>query len=465
MLAIGVDIGTTTLCGVITNSVTGEIEKAVTLDNHSAVEGRYSWERLQDPDRILSRVKHIIAALSEGRTQIGAIGITGQMHGIVYVNAEGEAVSPLFTWQDGRGDLPKSNGKSYAGYLSEKTGHSLATGYGAVTHFYNEENGLVPETAVRICTIHAYTAMRLSGQREPVLHMSDGAGLGLFDKEKNIFDLKAVRQAGISPSLLPSVTKDTVPIGTTPEGVPVCPAIGDNQASFIGSVKEPETGVLVNVGTGSQISRYINAFALLPGMDTRPLDRGGYLLVGAPLCGGSAYALLEGFYRSVLALASEKPGLLSGKLLYNAMDKAVLALLDKESTHGLEARSELKVSPLFSGTREEPQLRGAITQIAMDNFTPEQLALGFLKGMAAQLYGYYEDMVKHTGAAPQYLVGSGNGIRKNLPLKRVLEKTFGLPLKIPRYKEEASYGASLLALASTGGYKDMAEARMAIRYE
>ena len=465
MLAIGVDIGTTTLCGVITNSETGEIEKAITLNNHSTLEGRYSWEQLQDPDRILNRVKHIIAALSEGRTQIGAIGITGQMHGIVYVNAVGEAVSPLFTWQDGRGDLPRANGKSYARYLSEKTGYSLATGYGTVTHFYNEENGLVPQGAVRICTIHAYAAMRLSGQREPVLHVSDGASLGLYDKERNAFDLEAARRAGLSPVLLPSVTKCTSPIGKTPEGVPVCPAIGDNQASFIGSVKEPEAGVLVNVGTGSQISRYINAFAQLPGMDTRPLYSESYLLVGAPLCGGSAYALLEGFYRSVAALASEKPGLLSDKHLYNAMDKAVLALLDKESTDGLGAWRELKVSPLFSGTREAPQLRGSITQIAMDNFTPEHLALGFLKGMAAQLYDYYEDMVKHTGAAPQYLVGSGNGIRKNIPLKRVLEKTFGLSLKIPRYKEEASYGASLLALASTGGFKDMGEARGVIRYE
>ena len=37
---------------------------------------------------------------------IAVIGITGQMHGIVYTDCNGMAISPLYTWQDGRGNLP-----------------------------------------------------------------------------------------------------------------------------------------------------------------------------------------------------------------------------------------------------------------------------------------------------------------------------------------------------------------------
>ena len=81
------------------------------------------------------------------------------MHGIVYLDKNGEAVSPLTIWQDGRGDTPYKEGLTYAEWLSKKTGYKLATGFGGVTHFYNTVNGLVPENAVTFCTIHDLAVM------------------------------------------------------------------------------------------------------------------------------------------------------------------------------------------------------------------------------------------------------------------------------------------------------------------
>ena len=46
-------------------------------------------------------------------------------------------LSPLKIWQDGRGDLPYKDSLTYAEYMSKKTGYPLATGYGAVTYFYD----------------------------------------------------------------------------------------------------------------------------------------------------------------------------------------------------------------------------------------------------------------------------------------------------------------------------------------
>lgn len=50
------------------------------------------------------------------------IGITGQMHGVLYVDGAGQPVSPLYTWQDGRGSQIYREGESYADYLSQKSG-------------------------------------------------------------------------------------------------------------------------------------------------------------------------------------------------------------------------------------------------------------------------------------------------------------------------------------------------------
>ena len=85
---------------------------------------------MQNPDAIFELVQSVLQELTASEN-VCSIGITGQMHGIVYLNASGQAVSPLYTWRDGRGNMPchiSRDGKSYAEYLSELTGYSMASG-------------------------------------------------------------------------------------------------------------------------------------------------------------------------------------------------------------------------------------------------------------------------------------------------------------------------------------------------
>ena len=103
MKAIGLDIGTTTVCGVLVDAKTGELLDAKTLTNDSVIESVHTYERTQD-GRINCELNILEEYLSE-QEDIVSIGVTGQMHGIVYVDENGVAVSPLYTWQDGRGDL------------------------------------------------------------------------------------------------------------------------------------------------------------------------------------------------------------------------------------------------------------------------------------------------------------------------------------------------------------------------
>ena len=72
--------------------------------------------------------------LQQEHPDIGGIGVTGQMHGILYLDELGRAVSPLYTWQDQRG-AERLTQQTYAERLSELTGYTLSTGYGVVTHF------------------------------------------------------------------------------------------------------------------------------------------------------------------------------------------------------------------------------------------------------------------------------------------------------------------------------------------
>ena len=142
MHAIGIDIGTTSICGVVIDTATGAVKASKTVDSNAFIKTDKLYEKIQSAEKIIALAKSILDELITD--QIGVIGVTGQMHGIVYHDKFGKPVSPLYTWQDGRGDLPYKN-TTYAGFLGSHTG------YGNVTDFYNREKGLVPENAVNYC--------------------------------------------------------------------------------------------------------------------------------------------------------------------------------------------------------------------------------------------------------------------------------------------------------------------------
>ena len=116
MKAVGIDIGTTSVCGILINAATGCVEKSVTKNSNAFIKGCAEWEKIQSVDKIMIVATDILENLIATCSDACVIGVTGQMHGIVYTDTNGKAVSPLYTWQDGRGNLPYKN-TTYAEYL------------------------------------------------------------------------------------------------------------------------------------------------------------------------------------------------------------------------------------------------------------------------------------------------------------------------------------------------------------
>jgi len=397
MKTLGLDIGTTTISAVVRDDNLGVLESS-TVKNDSILPGN-SFEQLQDPDVIFSRAMEIVNSLISLHPDLRAIGLTGQMHGILYLDASGNPVSPLYTWQDGRGDLPYDDCRSWAEHLTDLTGYSVYTGYGLVTHAYNLHHGLVPENATCLCTIHDYIAMKLSGRNRPLTDPTDAASLGFYNCLGRQFDKAALHKAGIDPSLLPELADDPC-LGAGPLGLPVLAGIGDNQASFLGAAEGRTDVLLLNIGTGSQISIHSPHYLQTEALETRPCPDGGWLLVGASLCGGRSYALLEEFFRRTVQMVTG-----SDKSVYDAMSR----LLDESGA----ITDYPAITPLFQGTRKNPGLRGSITGLTADNFTPAHFIHGIMHGMAAELYEMYRSYLDLGGIAPSAMIGSGNGLRRN----------------------------------------------------
>ena len=445
MKTLGLDIGTTSISCVVMDSC-GQLAVR-TLPNDTYLQNARSWAREQDVAAIWQKCEQCIADLLLEWPDIEAIGIAGQMHGIVYLNANGEAVSPLFTWEDGRGDLLYQNGESYAACLSRITGHSMSTGFGLTTHFYNLINGLVPTDASKISTIMDYVAMKLCGAVEPSIHASNASGLGLFDIEKNCFDLAALAAAGIDPAILPRVLDGEEIVGETAQGIKVTVPIGDVQAGIFGLVQD-DSDVVINIGTSSQVSSICQSPCAPDGLESRPFVQGKYIMLGAGLCGGSSFQLLNSFFRDVCRVFSEE---VYQDAVYEKMVQAAAQAFEQEQSK-VQAKIEtehLIVLPLFRGKRSDPELRGSISNISVTNFTPGELALGFFHGVCSELYDAYEKMP----ALPDdgRLLLCGNALRKNPLLRQICAEVFGREGYLGEFSEETAVGAAKLAAVVCSG--------------
>jgi sedoheptulokinase len=153
-----------------------------------------------------------------------------------------------------------------------------------------------------------------------------------------------------------------------------------------------------------------------------------YLYVGSALCGGRAFEIAKEFFsRCAQFMTGISP---EGPAAYAAMDRLLA---------GAEPQGETLVfDPRFAGTRRDPALRASVTRLSADNFTPEHLLRGLVRGMAAEIYEFY----RGSGIRRDLLVGAGNGLRKNAALRQALEQCFGMPLRVAPFREEAAHGAA-----------------------
>lgn len=422
---LGIDTGTTSVSIAAIDS-SREILDSITANHEAFIPGDFPESRVQDPERIRKIVMAGLESITQKYGQPSAIGFTGQMHGILYVDSHGDSVSPLYTWQDitGNDSLP----------ILRAHGLKVSPGYGLTTHLSLQRSGKIPSNAVKFTTISDYIAMTLCGNDSPVLSAEMAAGLGCFDAKAGKFMTDALKSAGVDVSYIPENVRGYKVIGKTESGVPVVCSMGDNQASFMGSVDDPENTLLVNIGTGSQVSFMTREFADASGdIELRPYGD-AYLLAGSALCGGRAYAMLEGFYREI-----------AGRSCYSLMAEHAESFL---KSHALT--QSWNVDTRFNGTRSNPEITGSITGITAGNFCPGAFTVGVIRGIVGELHGMYEAMRELAGRSASVIVGSGNGLRKNGIMQRIVGEIFGLEVRIPDGMEEAARGAAMCAADVAG---------------
>jgi sugar (pentulose or hexulose) kinase len=311
--------------------------------------------------------------------------------------------------------------------------------------------GVLPATG-KACFIVDYFASLLTG-RPPVTDATCAASSGAFHLITGEWDAEIITTLGLPDQLFPEVRPSGARLGELvpamaeatglPAGVPVFVGIGDNQASFLGSVPDRTATVLINVGTGGQVAAHSDPFVYDPLLETRPFPGGGYLLVSAGLAGGRSYAVLERFFREV------------GERLFDQSAEPLFERMNRLASGVPRGTDGLRCEPFFTGTRANPELRASWTCVSAENFTAAHMTRALLEGMARAFRGGYEHIGRHLATPRRRLVGAGNGLRENPVLTGIVSEEFGLPLAVPRHREEAAFGAALVAAVGAGIFPDL----------
>ncbi len=444
-LSLGVDIGTTTVSAKLVSLDGGATLHTYTIDHGAALKFAEPDVFAADAGKLLGLALGLTSSAVAAYPEIVSIGFTGQMHGIVCLDGNGEILSPLYTWQNGFG-LRKSGGVTIREKIMNLTGEDTPTGYGIVTYYALRELGLLPEGTASVSCIADLAVAKLCGLSKILIHPTNAASLGFFDFAKNDFDRASLCALGIDRQTLPEVAGDFVTAGYYKK-IPVSVSIGDNQAGVFGSLSD-DSDALLNVGTSGQIS-FISEKRELPTDDrcceVRPYFDGKYLSSGSTLCGGRALAELAGLISEILS-----------RFGLNPSKNEIYEYLNSEA---LRSEGTLHVSTLFAGSREEPEARGSVSGISPGSLTVAELSDGFVRGIVDELYNLFVRMGGECGR----LVVSGNAMRKNPALRRAAEKRFGAEIFIPEQSEEAAFGAALYS-AVTAGLSDSKNIKKLIKY-
>jgi sedoheptulokinase len=203
---------------------------------------------------------------------------------------------------------------------------------------------------------------------------------------------------------------------------------------------------LVNIGTAGQVTVRAERPIVIPNIETRLHIDDSYLLMGGSLCAGKAYALLKDFVAGIGKFIFEQT--LDDSRIYERLER-----IDADLT-------DLRCQPTFLGTRSDPLVRGEISNITEDNLTIGDLVHALFQGVAEELFGHYRRM----RSPRRFLVGSGNGIKRNPGLRRAVERTFGQEILVPEMEETAAFGAALVACVGLGVFESFDAAARSIRY-
>lgn len=460
MYVLGVDLGTNSVKSLVMELETGRIA-GIGQRGYHYIEGK---EAEQDRESVwnmaVESVGEAVFGSDVDANLIEAVGLSGQMHGTVLYNSSGECLSNIITWEDSRCSRDFLNEMaSIGGDSIHRSGCGMAAGFLGPTVYHISRHSDIDIGHALLPT--DWLRQELTGERTFLTDHSNGSSTGFFHTKNRDWNYDFIEKLGLSASIFPEVastsafdggiSKSTAEVTGLIAGTPVTVGGGDQPLSMIGSgVCDSSHGILLNIGTGSQISR-VGEYMKAEGTITFCFPERGWSLLGAALSGGAAL----NWWRMVSEGCARMYGMDSPhRNIYREMD-----LQASEIPPGADG---LAFIPYLSGTRVQPDMKASFAGLTRRH-SYAHLTRAILEGIVFELYHLYKKLAP-CSHDEKPIIAAGGGFSSPL-WAQIAADIFAREIKMTECQEQAALGASLIAGVGLGYYSDMGEACRKVRYK
>jgi len=396
-------------------------------------------------DGISASIRVALKAANVTGADISAIGLTGQMHGLVLLDSAGKVLRPSILWNDQRTQAQCDEMTEKIGFkrLIQLTGNRALTGFTAPKILWVRENE--PEVYARAAHMllpKDYIRFRLTG--DYAMDMSEASGTSLLDVANRRWSSEVLAALDIPeawmPRLCEGLDKTGVISASAAEqtglraGTPVVGGGGDQAAGAVG-VGAVEPGIVsLVVGTSGVVFAPLGQYAYEPEGRLHAFCHavpGSWHFMGVML---SAAGSLQWFHDTLAAGES------FDDLLAPAADIP-------------PGSDGLLFLPYLSGERTphpDPLARGAFVGLTVRH-TRAHMARAVLEGVAFGLKDGF-NLIAAAGLPARLEVRVSGGGAKSPLWRQILADILGATLVSTNSTEGAAYGAALLAAVGAGVY-------------
>ncbi|MBA4288443.1 MAG: xylulokinase [Pseudomonas sp.] len=439
-LFLGIDCGTQGTKAIILDAASGQVlgQGAAAHTMISGANGRREQDTHQWLEAFaLATRQALLAADVDGQSILG-IGVSGQQHGLVLLDDEGEVLRPAKLWCDTETSAENDRLLTHLGGEKgslERLGVVIAPGYTVSKLLWTKEQH--PDVFARIARVllpHDYLNYWLTGRA--CSEYGDASGTGYFNVRSRQWDLQLLRDidpSGRLQAALPELIDAHEAVGT------ILPAIAEHLGI--------NRNALVSSGGGDNMMGAIGTGNIQPGAITMSLGSSGtvYAYADAPTVSAEA---------SVATFCSSSGGwlpLICTMNLTNATG-AIRELfdLDLDQFNTLVAQAPIGAEgvcmlPFLNGERVPalPHATGSVHGLTLDNLTQANLCRAAIEGTTFGLrYGL--DLLRHNGLQSRSICLIGGG-SKSAVWRQIVADIMDTPVICTEQSEAAALGAAIQA--------------------
>jgi xylulokinase len=443
---VGIDVSTTATKAVLIDA-TGVVA-GIGVAEYGFDMPQPGWSE-QDPalwwDGAIAAIGSVLATSGVPSDDVAAVGLTGQMHGAVLLDAADEVLRPAILWNDQRTAHACDEIREAVGpeRLIELTGNTALTGFTApkLVWVRDHEPG-VWERIAHVLLPKDYVRLRLTGDH--ALDKADGAGTLLFDLAARDWSPEVLGALRIDPAWLPP----------TSEGPEVTGTISAAAAAATGL----RAGTPVVAGGGDQAANAVGVGAVAPGVVALSLGTSGvvFATTAEPLRdpAGQVHAFchaVPGRWHMMTVMLSA-----AGSLRWFrdalAPGEAFGPLVDAAASVA-PGSDGLLFLPYLTGERSphpDPLARGAFVGLTIGH-DRRHLTRAVLEGVVFGLRDGLDQMTAAGMPPPAQVRASGGGTASPL-WRQILADVLEAEVATVSTTEGAAYGAALLAGVGAGWF-------------